>query len=60
MLRIILGLFLIAIGIWGLFDEFYYVADFIKGGLPIFLILSSLIAILAGVIPPMEKEELDG
>jgi len=36
MLHIILGLFFIALGIWGLFDEYYYVADFVKGGLPVF------------------------
>jgi hypothetical protein len=60
MLTIILGLFFIALGIWGLFDEYYYVADFIKGGLPIFLVLSGLIALLAGVIPPTEKEKTDG
>jgi hypothetical protein len=60
MLSIILGLFFIALGIWGLFDEYYYVADFIKGGLPIFLALSGLIAVLAGVIPPTEKEKTDG
>jgi hypothetical protein len=35
MLHIILGLFFIALGIWGLFDEYYYVADSFKGGLPI-------------------------
>lgn len=60
MLTIILGLFFIALGIWGLFDEYYYVADFIKGGLPIFLVVSGLIAVLAGVIPPTEKENTDG
>ncbi len=60
MLSIILGLFSIALGIWGLFGEYYYVSDFIKGGLPIFLMLSGLIATLAGVIPPMTKENTDG
>ena len=60
MLSIILGLFFIALGIWGLFDEYYYVADFIKGGLPIVLVLAGLIATLAGVIPPTEKEKTDG
>ena len=60
MLNIILGLFAIALGIWGLFDEYYYVADLIKGGLPIFLMLSGLIATLAGIIPPTQKEESDG
>lgn len=59
MLQIILGLFFIALGIWGLFDEYYYVADFIKGGLPILLMLSGLVATLAGLVLPGEKEESD-
>ncbi|MBF0119399.1 MAG: hypothetical protein HQK79_11230 [Desulfobacterales bacterium] len=57
MLHIILGLFFIALGIWGIFDEYYYVVDFVKGGLPIFLILLGLIATTAGFIPPKQKEE---
>ena len=60
MVNIILGLFFIALGIWGLFDQYYYVADFFKGGLPILLMLSGLIATLAGLIPPTKKEETDG
>lgn len=60
MLNIILGLFFIALGIWGLFDEYYYVADFIKGGLPIVLMLAGLVATLAGIFPPNQKEETDG
>ena len=60
MLNIILGLFFIALGIWGLFDEYYYVADFFKGGLPIMLMVSGLVAALAGFIPLKEKEESDG
>jgi len=58
MLHIIIGLFLIALGIWGLYDEFYYVADIIKGGFPLFLIFGGLIATLAGFIPPKTKENL--
>jgi hypothetical protein len=60
MISIILGLFFIALGIWGLFDEYYYVADVIKGGLPVLLMLSGIIATLAGIIPPTEKEKEDG
>ena len=56
---IIMGLFGVALGIWGLFDEYYYVADFVKGGIPILLMLSGIIATLAGVIPPREMEETD-
>lgn len=57
MIHIVLGLFFIALGIWGLYDEYYYVADIFKGGLPVFLVLSGLIAIVAGYAPPREKEE---
>ena len=60
MVNIVLGLFFIARGIWGLFDNYYYVADFIKGGLSILLMLSGLVAMLAGFIPPTKKEESDG
>jgi len=61
MTHIIFGLFFIALGIWGLFDEYYYVADFFKGGLPLLLIFLGLLATLAGFIPPKRKEEeLDG
>jgi len=57
MVHIVLGLFFIALGIWGLFDAYYYVADLVKGGLPLLLILFGLLATLAGFIPPNTKEE---
>jgi hypothetical protein len=57
MLHIITGLFLIALGIWGIYDEFFYVADFVKGGLPLLMISFGLVATLSGFIPPKEKEE---
>ncbi|MBF0226398.1 MAG: hypothetical protein HQK76_13165 [Desulfobacterales bacterium] len=57
MLHIILGLFFMALGIWGVFDEYYYVMDVINGGLPIIMILLGLVATLAGFIPPKTKEE---
>jgi hypothetical protein len=60
MVNIILGLFFLALGIWGLFDEYYYVADFVKGSLPILLMLAGLVAMLAGFFSPAEKEESDG
>lgn len=61
MTHIIVGLFLIALGIWGIFDEYYYVADFLKGGLPLLMVFLGLLATLAGFIPPKQKEEeLDG
>ena len=58
MMEIVLGLLLVALGIWGIYDEYYYVADFVKGGLPIMLIISGLLAAMAGVIPyRKEKKE---
>ncbi len=57
MLHIIFGLLFVALGIWGVFDEYYYIADIIKGGLPICMILLGLVATLAGFIPPSVKEE---
>ena len=38
-------------------DEFYYVADFVKGGLPLGLMVVGLVATLAGFVPPRRKEE---
>ena len=57
MVEIVLGLFLIALGIWGVYDEYYYVADFVKGGLPVVLILVGLLATLAGVTPLQCEED---
>jgi hypothetical protein len=59
MMEIVLGLFLLALGIWGLFDEYYYVLDFLKGGLPVTLMAGGLLAALAGSIPYTEKENVD-
>ncbi len=59
MFHIIIGLFLLALGIWGFYDEYYYVTDIIKGGLPIVMILTGLVATLAGFIPPNLKEDSD-
>jgi len=47
MMEIVIGLFLLALGIWGLFDEYYYVADVFRGGLPIFLMFIGLLTTLA-------------
>ncbi len=52
MMHIITGLFFIALGIWGVFDEWYYVVDFVKGGSPVVLISVGAIAMLAGLAKP--------
>ena len=57
--QVIIGLFLIALGIWGLFDEWYYVLDFIKGSLPLFMIAIGILSILLFVVGPenLKKEQ---
>jgi len=63
MMHVILGMFFIALGIWGIFDEWYYVIDCVKGGVSLFLIVVGLLAIVAGVLgkraesPPLENVE---
>jgi hypothetical protein len=59
MMHIIIGLFFIALGIWGIYDEYYYVADVIKGGLPIVMVIIGLVATLAGIVPVRSKEEVE-
>jgi len=59
MMHIIIGLFFIALGIWGVYDEYYYVADVIKGGLPIVMVIIGLVATLAGIVPVRSKEEVE-
>ncbi|MBI5481364.1 MAG: hypothetical protein HY906_21070 [Deltaproteobacteria bacterium] len=48
MMHIILGLFFVALGIWGIFDEWYYVLDCLKGGGSLVLLVAGLIAMIAG------------
>ena len=57
MMHIIIGLFFIALGIWGVFDEWYYVVDFVKGGGSVFLVLAGLVGILAGLVGPIRTKD---
>ncbi len=57
MISVILGLFFVALGIWGLIDEYYYVVDFLKGGIPIVLMLCGLLAVLAGNMPYKTEDD---
>ncbi|MBF0205488.1 MAG: hypothetical protein HQK53_01230 [Oligoflexia bacterium] len=45
MIQVILGLFLLAFGLWSLFDSWNYVADFFKGFLPLAMILIGIVSI---------------
>ncbi|GFK92283.1 magnetosome protein MamI-1 [Fundidesulfovibrio magnetotacticus] len=58
MVHIILGLLLMALGVWGLYDEYYYVVDFLKGSIPLALMAGGLLAALAGFVPVKQEEEL--
>lgn len=55
MLHITIGLFLIALGVWGIFDEWYYVVDCVKGGGAMLLIVGGLVGMLAGLVRPGES-----
>ena len=57
MVHIIIGLFIMALGVWGLYDEYYYVVDFLKGSLPLVLMGGGLLATLAGCVPQKQEEE---
>jgi len=57
MMRIIVGLFCLALGIWGVFDEWYYVVDVVKGASALLLILAGLIATFAGTAAPRRSLE---
>jgi hypothetical protein len=56
-MHIIIGLFFIALGIWGVFDEWYYVVDFVKGSFSVLLVLVGIFGILAGAAGPRKKRE---
>ena len=60
MMHIIIGLFAIALGIWGVFDEWYYVVDAVKGGSSLLLILAGMVGIFAGVVPQQQLPEQAG
>jgi hypothetical protein len=55
MMHIIVGLFFIALGIWGVFDEWYYVVDFVKGSSSVAFAAAGLLGIFAGVVGPIKK-----
>ena len=57
MAHIVGGLLILALGIWGLYDEYYYVVDFMKGGIPIILMLGGLLATLASCVRQKNEED---
>ena len=59
MAHVVCGLVLIVLGVWGLYDEYYYVLDLVKGGGPVVLMLLGLVAMLAGIVSPKPEGESD-
>ena len=62
MMHVIAGLFLIAFGIWGVMDEWYYALDFLKAAGSLALTGAGLLALLGGVFgqrrtPPNPDED---
>jgi hypothetical protein len=48
-LNIILGIILLSVGIYGVYDEYYATMDFINGVTPIFLVVAGLAALAHGI-----------
>jgi threonine/homoserine/homoserine lactone efflux protein len=59
MAHMFVGLLLLAVGVWGVFEEYYFVVDFVKGAGPIVLMLVGLLAALAGCVSQKKEEEED-
>jgi hypothetical protein len=49
MMHVIAGLFLIAFGVWGVMDEWYYALDFLKAAGSLTLTAAGILALLGGV-----------
>jgi len=49
MLSIVFGLIAICLGIWGLINYWWYIVDFLIAFLPLILIFSGGVAVLAGI-----------
>ncbi len=45
----VVGILALAVGIYGFYDEYFNVIDFIKGSTPIIFIVCGVIALVAGV-----------
>ncbi|MEI8346925.1 MAG: hypothetical protein WCG27_05630 [Pseudomonadota bacterium] len=43
--HIVFGLIFIGLGLWGLFDQWYYIIDLLKGALPVAMTLFGIFAI---------------
>lgn len=54
--QVAIGLVLMGLGIYGFYDEYFAVLDFLKGAVPPLLLLSGLVTVIAGV-RQLKREE---
>lgn len=47
--QVVFGVFMLGIGIYGFFDEYYAVLDFFKGSVPLVLLALGVVAVVSGV-----------
>ncbi|MBF0360267.1 MAG: hypothetical protein HQK49_04610 [Oligoflexia bacterium] len=59
MIQVVLGIFLIAFGLWGLFDSWNYVLDFFNGFLPIIMTIVGIFSIALYVVGPENLKKKD-
>ncbi|MBF0299455.1 MAG: hypothetical protein HQK51_12090 [Oligoflexia bacterium] len=52
MIQVILGLFLLAFGLWGVFDSWNYILDFFNGVAPLIMIVVGILSISLYLIGP--------
>jgi hypothetical protein len=47
--HLILGIFALTVGIYGVYDEYFNVIDFLKGASPLIFIAIGIVAVVAGL-----------
>jgi hypothetical protein len=47
--HVVVGLVLLGVGVYGYFDEYFAVLDFVKGAVPPLLLLAGIVAVVSGV-----------
>jgi len=55
--EVIYGLFFISLGIWALFDQWYYVMDNLKGMLPVVMLAMGILSLVIVVVGPEKLKE---
>lgn len=59
MVHISVGLALIGLGLWGVFDNWYYLMDLSKGAIPVVMIVLGLASLWIAVIEDDVKKDVN-